>query len=277
MNARHARVLIVGGGPAGYTAAIYAACANLKPLLVTGRQAGGKLTTMAYVENFPGFAEPVKGLLLMEQMRQQAENVGTKVMYDIITSVDLSMRPFHLEGDSGDTYLADAIIIATGAQARWLGLPSEKKFEGFGVSASAIFDGVFCRNKEVVIVGGGNSAVQAALHLSNLASKVTVVHRRDRFRAESILKDRLLSRPNLDVIWNHVIDEVIGEHEPSKWVRLALRPDTLVQIDQSSSLTTCGRASHTFFGLPAISRASFRISLSIVFLPNSRCNSFTCA
>ncbi|MQX96103.1 thioredoxin-disulfide reductase [Sinorhizobium medicae] len=218
MNAHHARVLIIGGGPAGYNAAIYAARANLKPLLVTGLQAGRRLTTMAYVENFPGFAEPVEGPLLMEQMRQQAENVGTKVMHDIITSVDFWKRPFRLQGHSGDTYLADALIIATGAQARRLGLPSEKTFAGFGVSACAISDGFFYRNKEVVVVGGGNTAVQEALYLSKLASKVTVVHRRNRFRAEPILQDRLLARPNVDVIWNHVIDEVIGEREPRKGV-----------------------------------------------------------
>ncbi|RVM03550.1 thioredoxin-disulfide reductase [Sinorhizobium meliloti] len=218
MNTHLARVLIIGAGPAGYTAAICAALANLKPLLVTGRQAGGQLTTMAYVENFPGFAEPVKGPLLMEQMRQQAENVGTKLMYDIITSVDLWKRPFRLQAHSGDTYLADALIIAAGAQPRWLGLPSEKIFAGFGVSACATSDGFFYRNKEVVVVGGGNTAVQEALYLSNLASKVTVVHRRDRFRAEPILQDRLLARPNVDVIWNHVIDEVIGEREPRKGV-----------------------------------------------------------
>lgn len=218
MNTHRARVLIIGAGPAGYTAAIYAARANLKPLLVTGLQAGGQLTITTDVENYPGFAEPVQGPWLMEQMRQQAENVGTEVVYDIITSVDLSKRPFHLKGDSGDTYIADAIIIATGAQARWLGLPSEKTFSGFGVSACATCDGFFYRNKEVVVVGGGNTAVQEALYLSNLASKVTVVHRRDRFRAESILQDRLLSKPNVDVIWNHVIDEVIGEREPRKSV-----------------------------------------------------------
>ncbi|MQW32692.1 thioredoxin-disulfide reductase [Sinorhizobium meliloti] len=222
MSARHTRVLILGAGPAGSTAAIYAARANLKPLLVTGRRAGGQLTTTTpYVENFPGFAEPVEGPVLMEQMRRQAENVGTKVMYDIITFVDISMRPFRLQGGFGNTYTtytADALIVATGSEARWLGLPSEKTFKGFGVSANAIFDGIFYRNKEVVVVGGGDSAVQAALDLSHLASKVTVVHRRDRFRAESILKDRLLSKPNVDVIWNHAIDEVIGEHEPNKWV-----------------------------------------------------------
>ncbi|MQX41685.1 thioredoxin-disulfide reductase [Sinorhizobium meliloti] len=218
MNTHHARVLIIGAGPAGYTAAIYAALANLKPLLVTGRQAGGQLTITTDVENYPGFPKPVQGPWLMKQMRLQAENVGTSVVYDIITSVDLWKRPFRLQAHSGDTYLADALIIATGAQPRWLGLPSEKTFAGFGVSACASSDGFFYRNKEVVVVGGGNTAVQEALYLSNLASKVTVVHRRNRFREESILRDRLLAKPNVDVIWNHVIDEVVGEREPRKGV-----------------------------------------------------------
>ncbi|MDE3759811.1 thioredoxin-disulfide reductase [Sinorhizobium meliloti] len=218
MSTHHARVLIIGAGPAGYTAAIYAARANLKPLLVTARQAGGQLTITTEIENYPGFAEPVQGPWLMEQMRQQAENVGTKLVYDIITSVDLWKRPFRLQGHSGDTYLADALIIATGAQARCLGLPSEKMFAGFGVSACATSDGFFYRSKEVIVVGGGNTAVQEALYLSNLGSKVTVVHRRDRFRAEPILRDRLLAKPHVNVIWNHVIDEVIGEREPRKSV-----------------------------------------------------------
>jgi len=218
MSTHHARVLIIGAGPAGYTAAIFAARANLKPLLVTARQAGGQLTITTEIENYPGFAEPVQGPWLMEQMRQQAENVGTKLVYDIITSVDLWKRPFRLQGRSGDTYLADALIIATGAQARCLGLPSEKMFAGFGVSACATSDGFFYRSKEVIVVGGGNTAVQEALYLSNLGSKVTVVHRRDRFRAEPILRDRLLAKPHVNVIWNHVIDEVIGEREPRKSV-----------------------------------------------------------
>ncbi|MCK3781132.1 thioredoxin-disulfide reductase [Ensifer sesbaniae] len=218
MNTHRTRVLIIGSGPAGYTAAIYAARANLKPLLVTGLQAGGQLTITTDVENYPGFAEPVQGPWLMEQMRQQAENVGTEMVFDIITSVDLSERPYRLQGDSGDTYIADALIIATGAQARWLGLASEKAFNGSGVSACATCDGFFYRNKEVVVVGGGNTAVEEALYLSNLAAKVTVVHRRDRFRAESILQDRLLAKPNVEVVWNHVVDEVIGELQPTKSV-----------------------------------------------------------
>jgi thioredoxin reductase (NADPH) len=218
MTTHRTEVLIIGAGPAGYTAAIYAARANRKPLLVTGIQPGGQLTITTDVENYPGFAEPVQGPWLMEQMRQQAENVGTTLVYDTITSVDLSKRPFRAEGDSGDTYIADALIIATGAQARWLGLRSEQTFNGYGVSACATCDGFFYSNKEVVVVGGGNTAIEEALYLSNLASKVTVVHRRDRFRAEPILQDRLLAKPYVEVVWNHVIDEVIGKQEPMKSV-----------------------------------------------------------
>jgi thioredoxin reductase (NADPH) len=198
MTTHRTEVLIIGAGPAGYTAAIYAARANRKPLLVTGIQPGGQLTITTDVENYPGFAEPVQGPWLMEQMRQQAENVGTNLVYDTITSVDLSKRPFHAQGDSGDTYIADALIIATGAQARWLRLPSEEIFNGYGVSACATCDGFFYRNKEVVVVGGGNTAAEEALYLSNLASKVTIIHRRDRLRAEPILQDRLLAKPNVD-------------------------------------------------------------------------------
>ncbi|ATU94131.1 thioredoxin-disulfide reductase [Phyllobacterium zundukense] len=218
MKTHHTKVLIIGAGPAGYTAAIYAARANLKPLLVTGIQPGGQLTITTDVENYPGFAEPVQGPWLMEQMRQQAENVGTSLVYDTITSVDLSKRPFHAQGDSGDTYIADTLIIATGAQARWLRLPSEEAFNGYGVSACATCDGFFYRDKEVVVVGGGNTAVEEALYLSKIASKVTVIHRRDRFRAEPILQDRLLAKPNVEVVWNHVIDEILGKHEPTKSV-----------------------------------------------------------
>lgn len=218
MNTHHSEILIIGAGSAGYTAAIYAARANRKPLLVTGLQPGGQLTITTDVENYPGFAEPVQGPWLMEQMRQQAENVGTKLLYDTITSIDLSKRPFHAQGDSGDTYIADAVIIATGAQARWLGLPSEQAFNGYGVSACATCDGFFYRNENVVVVGGGNSAVEEALYLSNIASKVTVIHRRDRFRAEPILQDRLFAKPNIEVVWNHVVDEIIGKQEPKKSV-----------------------------------------------------------
>ncbi len=218
MSTHHTKVLIIGAGPAGYTAAIYAARANLKPLLLTGIQPGGQLTITTDVENYPGFAEPVQGPWLMEQMRQQAVNVGTQLVYDTITSVDLSERPFRAQGDSGDTYVAEGIVIATGAQARWLGLPSETTFNGHGVSACATCDGFFYRDKEVVVVGGGNTAVEEALYLSKIASKVTIIHRRDQFRAEPILQDRLLAKPNVEVIWNHVIEEVLGEYGPTKSV-----------------------------------------------------------
>lgn len=183
---------------------------------MTGIQPGGQLTITTDVENYPGFANPVQGPELMEHMRRQAENVGTEIVYDTITSVDLSRRPFRAQGDSGDTYIADTLIIATGAQARWLGLPSELTFNGFGVSACATCDGFFYRDREVVVVGGGNSAVEEALYLSKIASKVTVVHRRDRFRAEPILQDRLFAKANVEVIRNHVIDELVGELQPKK-------------------------------------------------------------
>ncbi|MET0531214.1 MAG: thioredoxin-disulfide reductase [Microvirga sp.] len=218
MTTHRTEVLIIGAGPAGYTAAIYAARANRKPLLVTGIQPGGQLTITTDVENYPGFAEPIQGPWLMEQMRQQAENVGTNLVYDTITTVDLSERPFRARRDTGDTYIADALIIATGAQARWLKLPSEEIFNGYGVSACATCDGFFYRNKEVVVVGGGNTAAEEALYPSNLASKVTIIHRRDRLRADPILQDRLLAKPNVEVVWNHIIDEVIGKQEPMKSV-----------------------------------------------------------
>ena len=218
MTNRHTKVLIIGAGPAGYTAAIYAARANLKPLLVTGIQPGGQLTITTDVENYPGFATGVQGPELMEQMRQQAEHVGTELVYDTIVSVDLAAKPIQALGDSGDVYLADTLIIATGAQARWLGLESEKRFGGHGVSACATCDGFFYRGKEVVVVGGGNTAVEEALYLTHHASKVTVVHRRDTFRAERILQDRLFANPKIKVIWDHAVEEVLGTIEPIKSV-----------------------------------------------------------
>ena len=198
----HAKVVIVGSGPAGYTAAIYAARAMLEPVLIQGIQPGGQLTITTDVENYPGFADVIQGPWLMEQMQAQAEHVGTKIVTDHVTKVDLAQRPFRLDCDSGDVYLADSLIIATGAQARWLDLPSEQKFKGYGVSACATCDGFFYRNKEVVVVGGGNTAVEEALFLTNFASKVTVVHRRDEFRAEKILQDRLFKNPKIEVIWD---------------------------------------------------------------------------
>lgn len=211
MSARHIPVLIVGSGPAGYTAAIYAARAMLKPVIVTGLQQGGQLTITDEVENYPGFVDPIGGPDLVEKMAKQAVKMGTELVYDIITKADLSRRPFTLHGDSGTVYTCDALIIATGAQARWLGLESEKTFMGGGVSACATCDGFFYRGKDVVVVGGGNTAVEEALYLANLAKTVTVVHRRDFFRAEKIMQERLLKRDNVRVIWNHVVDEIVGD------------------------------------------------------------------
>ncbi|WP_298821724.1 thioredoxin-disulfide reductase [uncultured Roseibium sp.] len=214
MSTEHSKLLIIGSGPAGYTAAIYAARAMIEPTLVAGIQPGGQLTITTDVENYPGFADPVMGPWLMEQMQKQAENVGTKIVYDTITKADLSQRPFRLEADSGTVFTADTLVIATGAQARWLGLPSEQDYMGAGVSACATCDGFFYRNKEVVVVGGGNTAVEEALYLANLASKVTLVHRRDNLRAEKILQDRLFKNPKIEVIWDHQVDEILGGGEP---------------------------------------------------------------
>jgi thioredoxin reductase (NADPH) len=211
---RRTRCLIVGSGPAGYTAAVYAARALLKPVLIAGLAPGGQLTITTDVENYPGFAEVIQGPWLMEQMRSQAEAVGTEVLNDIVTKVDLSRRPFRVTCDSGERWLAETLIIATGAQAKWLGIPSEQTFQGFGVSACATCDGFFYRGKEVVVVGGGNTAVEEALFLTKFASKVMVVHRRDEFRAERILQERLFANPKISVIWDHAIDEVLGTTEP---------------------------------------------------------------
>ena len=210
----HSKVLIIGSGPAGYTAAIYAARANLKPTLVAGLQPGGQMTITTDVENYPGFADVIQGPWLMEQMQKQAESVGTNLIYDIVNDVDFGSKPFTCSGDSGAIYTADAVIIATGAQARWLGLESEQKFMGFGVSACATCDGFFFRDQNVALVGGGNTAVEEALYLTNHASKVTVIHRRDAFRAEKIMQDRLFANPKVEVMWEHVLDEVTGESDP---------------------------------------------------------------
>ena len=212
----HAKVVIIGSGPAGYTAAIYAARAMLEPILLQGIQPGGQLTITTDVENYPGFANVIQGPWLMEQMVKQAEHVGTRIVTDHVMTVELGSRPFKLICDSGDIYLADALIVATGAQARWLDLPSEQKFKGYGVSACATCDGFFYRNKEVIVVGGGNTAVEEALFLTNFASKVTVVHRRDTFRAEKILQDRLFKHPKIEVIWDTALDDVIGSENPMK-------------------------------------------------------------
>jgi thioredoxin reductase (NADPH) len=218
MTKRHAKVLILGSGPAGYTAAIYAARAMLKPVLIQGSQPGGQMTITTDVENYPGFAEVVQGPWLMEQMRLQAEHVGTEMIMDQIVNVDLKVRPFRLEGDSGDIYTCDALIIATGAQARWLGLPSEERFKGYGVSACATCDGFFYKGKRAAVIGGGNTAVEEALFLTNFAEKVTIVHRRDSFRAEKILQQRLFKHPKIEVIWNSVVEEILGTQD-SKSVR----------------------------------------------------------
>jgi len=214
MTTEHTKLLIIGSGPAGYTAAVYAARAMMEPTLVAGIQPGGQLTITTEVENYPGFADAIQGPWLMDQMQKQAENVGTKIVYDTITKADLSVRPFRMEADSGTVYTADSVIICTGAQARWLGLPSEEDFMGAGVSACATCDGFFYRNKEVVVVGGGNTAVEEALYLANLASKVTLVHRRDSLRAERILQDRLFKHPKIEVIWDHAVDEILGGGMP---------------------------------------------------------------
>jgi thioredoxin reductase (NADPH) len=214
MSVRHARVLILGSGPAGYTAAIYAARAMLKPLLIQGLQPGGQMTITTDVENYPGFAKVIQGPWLMEEMKAQAEHVGTEIIADTITEVRLKERPLWLKGDSGDIYTCDALIICTGAQAKWLSLPSEEKFKGFGVSACATCDGFFYRGKRVLVIGGGNTAVEEALLLTNFASQVTVVHRRHEFRAERILQNRLFAHPKIKVVWDTVLDDVLGTEDP---------------------------------------------------------------
>jgi thioredoxin reductase (NADPH) len=219
----HAKLVIIGSGPAGCTAAIYAARAMVEPILIRGVQAGGQLTITTDVENYPGFAEVIQGPWLMEQMEKQAEHVGTRLVADHVTRLDLKQRPFHVECDSGDVYLADAIVLATGAQARWLDLPSEQKFKGYGVSACATCDGFFYRGKQVFVIGGGNTAVEEALFLTNFASKVTVVHRRNHFRAEKILQDRLFKNPKIEVVWDSVLHDVTGDDDPLKVKGIALR------------------------------------------------------
>jgi thioredoxin reductase (NADPH) len=214
MTEHRAKVLIIGSGPAGYTAAIYAARANLKPIIVQGIQPGGQLTITTDVENYPGFADVIQGPWLMEQMQKQAEHVGTKIIYDHIKSVDFSKRPFTCVAESGDIFVADSVIICTGAQAKWLGLESEKKYQGYGVSGCATCDAFFYKNKEVIVMGGGNTAVEEALYLTNHASKVTLVHRRDKLKAEKILQDRLFANQKITVIWDHELQEVLGEENP---------------------------------------------------------------
>jgi thioredoxin reductase (NADPH) len=240
MTERHAEILIVGSGPAGYTAAIYAARAMMKPLLVAGLQEGGQLTITTDVENYPGYADPVQGPWMMEQMKAQALNVGAEMASDLIVSADLDRRPFRLTGDSGTVYTCDALIIATGAQAKWLGLPSEGLFQGFGVSACATCDGFFYRGKDVVVVGGGNTAIEEALYLSHIAKSVTLVHRRDEFRAERILQERVFKADNIEIVWNSEIDEILGETKPMKSV-------TGVRLRDRVTGETSERATHGVF------------------------------
>ena len=220
-NTTNAKLVIIGSGPAGYTAAIYGARAMLDPILIQGVQPGGQLTITTDVENYPGFADVIQGPWLMEQMQKQAEHVGTKIVTDHVNKVELGRRPFRIECDSGDVYFADSLVLATGAQARWLDLPSEQKFRGYGVSACATCDGFFYRGKEVLVIGGGNTAVEEALFLTNFANKVTVVHRRDSFRAERILQERLYHNPKISVLWHTVLHDVIGDDNPLK-VRAAV-------------------------------------------------------
>jgi thioredoxin reductase (NADPH) len=213
-RSHHSRIIILGSGPAGCTAAIYAARAGLKPMMIHGLQPGGQMTITTDVENYPGFAEVIQGPWLMQQFEEQAKSVGTEIIQDIIVDLDLNSRPLRCTGDSGDSYTADALVIATGAQARWLGLESEQRFQGFGVSACATCDGFFYRDRAVCVIGGGNTAVEEALFLTNFASKVTLIHRRDSLRAEKILQDRLLRHEKIEVLWDHVLDEVLGDDQP---------------------------------------------------------------
>ncbi len=219
----HAKLIIVGSGPAGYTAAIYAARAMLEPIMIRGVQPGGQLTITTDVENYPGFADVIQGPWLMEQMEKQAAHVGARLVADHVTRIDLAQRPFRVECDSGDLYLADSLVLATGAQARWLGIASERKYQGYGVSACATCDGFFYRGKDLMVIGGGNTAVEEALFLTNFAASVTLVHRRDALRAEKILQDRLFKHPKISVVWDTVVEQILGSEDPLKVTGIALR------------------------------------------------------
>lgn len=248
MSEVQTRLLIIGAGPAGYTAAIYAARASLSPLLVTGLQPGGQLTITTDVENYPGFADPIQGPWLMEQMEKQAKNVGANIQLDTIVKVDFASRPFKAYGDSGTTYIAQSVIIATGATAKWLGIPSESEFMGVGVSACATCDGFFFRGQKVAVIGGGNSAVEEALYLSNIASEVTLVHRRDTLRSEKILQERLLSKKNVKIIWNHMLEEVLGSQDPKQVTGIRLKStidDSTQALDMDGVFIAIGHTPQT--------------------------------
>ena len=242
------KVLIIGSGPAGYSAAIYAARANLEPIMVQGLEPGGQLTITTDVENYPGFADIVQGPWLMEQMAGQAQAVGTRLIHDMVVAADFSKRPFVCAGDSGDFYVGDTIIVCTGAQAKWLGLESEQRFMGFGVSACATCDGFFFRGKEVAVIGGGNTAVEEALYLTNHASRVTLVHRRDALRAEKILQDRLFRNDKIEILWDHVLAEIEGESDPPTVIGIAVRhveTDALQRIPLSGVFIAIGHRPNT--------------------------------
>src|SRR2546429_5483916 len=244
----HAKLVIIGSGPAGYTAAIYAARAMLDPILIRGVQPGGQLTITTDVENYPGFADVIQGPWLMEQMEKQAAHVGTKLVTDHVNKLELTQRPFRLTCDSGDVYLAETVILATGAQARWLGMPSEEKFKGFGVSACATCDGFFYRGKEVMVVGRGNTAVEEAMFLTKFASKVTLVHRRDHFRAERILQERLFKNPKIKVVWDSAIDEIGGTDNPGQVTHVRLKnvkSGTLTDVPADGVFIAIGHAPAT--------------------------------
>ena len=250
MTTQHqTKVLIIGSGPAGYTAAIYAARANLKPIIVQGMEPGGQLTITTDVENYPGFADAVQGPWLMEQMMDQAKNVETTVITDFITDVDFSSRPFVCKGDSGDTYIGETVIISTGAQAKWLGLPSEDEYQGRGVSACATCDGFFYRDKDVVVVGGGNTAVEEALFLTNFASKVTLIHRRDTLRSEKILQDRLFANEKIECVWDSQLEEILGDEAPMGGVTAVqiknIKSGILSKIDTHGGFIAIGHAPAT--------------------------------
>jgi thioredoxin reductase (NADPH) len=266
-------VLIIGAGPAGYTAAIYAARAGLEPVLVAGMQPGGQLTITTDVENYPGFAETIQGPWLMEQMQAQAEHVGTKIVYDLVTDVDFTARPFRCITDGGDVYLAASVIIATGAQARWLGLESEKRLGGYGVSACATCDGFFFRGKKVAVVGGGNTAVEEALHLTHHASEVLVIHRRDSFRAEKILQNRLFANPKIKVLWNHRVEEILGAGSPAtvNGIRVADTKSGAVQdIALDGVFIAIGHSPTT---APFVGQVTLDTDGYIVTRPGSTCTS----